>query len=120
MVRTSLSSATKQIRYSSDDKPTFNQNFTDRYGFSNQSTFDGIDLIQPRVGFEWFATDDSARTPSLKSPSKPQRSVRLNSISKHAFKERSAGLDSINQHVSVAHSSKPIVLLPWRSRLTPI
>ncbi|WP_350609797.1 hypothetical protein, partial [Pseudoalteromonas sp. 41-MNA-CIBAN-0057] len=43
--------------YSSDDKPTLNQNFTNRYGFSNQSTFDGIDLIQPRVGFEWYATD---------------------------------------------------------------
>ena len=28
-----------------------------RYGFSNQSTFDGVDLIQPRVGFQWYATD---------------------------------------------------------------
>ena len=44
-------------KYSSDDKPNLNQNFTDRYGYSNQATFDGIDLIQPRVGFEWYATD---------------------------------------------------------------
>ena len=53
----SLTFGLRYDSYSSDDKPTFNQNFTDRYGFSNQSTFDGIDLIQPRVGFEWFATD---------------------------------------------------------------
>ncbi|WP_064664179.1 TonB-dependent receptor [Pseudoalteromonas sp. MQS005] len=53
----SLTFGLRYDSYSSDDKPTFNQNFTDRYGFSNQSTFDGIDLIQPRVGFEWYATD---------------------------------------------------------------
>tara|TARA_Y100000758_G_scaffold301653_1_gene267945 strand:- start:731 stop:3853 length:3123 start_codon:yes stop_codon:yes gene_type:complete len=45
-------------KYTSDDVPNFNQNFTDRYGFSNQSTFDGIDLLQPRVGFQWYATDE--------------------------------------------------------------
>ncbi|MEI8626173.1 TonB-dependent receptor [Pseudoalteromonas sp. B137] len=45
-------------KYTSDDVPNFNQNFTDRYGYSNQSTFDGIDLIQPRVGFQWYATDE--------------------------------------------------------------
>ena len=45
-------------KYTSDDVPNFNQNYTDRYGFSNQSTFDGIDLLQPRVGFQWYATDE--------------------------------------------------------------
>ena len=44
-------------KYTSDDNPNYNENFTNRYGFSNQATFDGIDLIQPRVGFEWYATD---------------------------------------------------------------
>ncbi|ALQ56667.1 Putative Outer membrane protein with a TonB box [Pseudoalteromonas issachenkonii] len=53
----SLTFGLRYDSYSSDDKPTLNQNFTNRYGFSNQSTFDGIDLIQPRVGFEWYATD---------------------------------------------------------------
>ncbi|WP_404343202.1 carboxypeptidase regulatory-like domain-containing protein [Pseudoalteromonas mariniglutinosa] len=53
----SLTFGLRYDSYSSDDKPTFNQNFTDRYGFSNQSTFDGVDLLQPRVGFEWYATD---------------------------------------------------------------
>lgn len=53
----SLTFGLRYDSYSSDDKPTYNENFTNRYGFSNQSTFDGIDLIQPRVGFEWYATD---------------------------------------------------------------
>ncbi|MBC7009281.1 TonB-dependent receptor [Pseudoalteromonas sp. BZK2] len=54
-------------KYTSDDKPNYNKNFADRYqneelydfgpNFDNQGTFDGIDLIQPRVGFEWYATD---------------------------------------------------------------
>ncbi|MBQ4833715.1 TonB-dependent receptor [Pseudoalteromonas sp. MMG010] len=45
-------------RYTSDDTPNLNQNFTNRYGFSNQSTFDGIDLLQPRIGFQWYANDE--------------------------------------------------------------
>ena len=53
----SLTFGLRYDKYSSDDKPNLNQNFTDRYGYSNQATFDGIDLIQPRVGFEWYATD---------------------------------------------------------------
>ncbi|WP_024611126.1 TonB-dependent receptor [Pseudoalteromonas sp. TB64] len=53
----SLTFGLRYDKYTSDDKPTLNQNYTDRYGFSNQATFDGIDLIQPRVGFEWYATD---------------------------------------------------------------
>ena len=44
--------------YTSDDKPTLNTNFLTRYGYSNQSTMDGIDLLQPRIGFNWSASDD--------------------------------------------------------------
>ena len=44
--------------YTSDDLPTHNQNFEDRYGFSNAQNMDGIDLIQPRFGFNWAMTDD--------------------------------------------------------------
>ena len=33
----------------------FNPNFQTRYGFSNQSTFDGKGLLQPRLGFNWKA-----------------------------------------------------------------
>ena len=43
--------------YTSDDTPTHNQNFEDRYGFSNAQNLDGVDLIQPRFGFNWTATD---------------------------------------------------------------
>ncbi|MEL0641796.1 TonB-dependent receptor [Pseudoalteromonas aliena] len=45
-------------KYTSDDVPNANANFASRYGFSNQATFDGIDLLQPRVGFQWYATDE--------------------------------------------------------------
>ncbi|MEI8703780.1 TonB-dependent receptor [Pseudoalteromonas sp. B62] len=53
----SLTFGLRYDNYTSDDKPTLNENYTARYGFSNQSTFDGIDLVQPRIGFEWYATD---------------------------------------------------------------
>jgi outer membrane receptor for ferrienterochelin and colicin len=43
--------------YTSSDAPNVNQNYIDRYGFSNATTFDGVDLIQPRLGFSWEATD---------------------------------------------------------------
>lgn len=43
--------------YTSDDKPTNNPNFEDRYGYSNAQNLDGVDLIQPRFGFNWTASD---------------------------------------------------------------
>ena len=43
--------------YTSDDKPTHNQNFEDRYGYSNAQNLDGVDLVQPRFGFNWTAND---------------------------------------------------------------
>jgi outer membrane receptor for ferrienterochelin and colicin len=39
--------------YKSDSLPPLNQNFVNRYGFDNQETFDGRDLISPRVGLTW-------------------------------------------------------------------
>jgi hypothetical protein len=42
--------------FSSGDKPLLNENFTNRYGFSNQSTLDGRDLFMPRIGFNWHWT----------------------------------------------------------------
>ncbi len=39
--------------YKSDDQPIFNPVFQQRYGFTNQQTFDGLDLIQPRIGLTW-------------------------------------------------------------------
>jgi len=43
--------------YTSDDVPTHNQNFEDRYGFSNAQNLDGVDLLQPRLGLNWTVDD---------------------------------------------------------------
>jgi outer membrane receptor protein involved in Fe transport len=32
---------------------TFNQNFTNRYGFRNTTSIDGVSVFQPRFGFNW-------------------------------------------------------------------
>ncbi|MSQ92497.1 MAG: TonB-dependent receptor, partial [Gammaproteobacteria bacterium] len=40
-------------KYSSSDLPLLNTNFAGRYGYSNQETLDGRDLIMPRIGFNW-------------------------------------------------------------------
>lgn len=39
--------------YTSGDSPPFNSNFLARNGFSNQGTFDGLSLLQPRLGLTW-------------------------------------------------------------------
>ncbi len=44
-------------RLSSDDKPTLNENFVNTYGFSNQENLDGLDIILPRIGFKYYATE---------------------------------------------------------------
>ena len=43
--------------YTSDDKPRYNAKFEERYGYANNANFDGIDLFQPRVGFNWNVND---------------------------------------------------------------
>jgi len=43
--------------YNSDDSPAFNQAFRTRYGFSNDETFDGLHLLQPRLGFTYELND---------------------------------------------------------------
>lgn len=44
-------------KYTSDDQPRYNAQFEERYGFANNANFDGIDLFQPRVGFNWVVDD---------------------------------------------------------------
>lgn len=39
--------------YQSSDLPTANPVFQQRYGFTNTQTFDGLDLVQPRLGLRW-------------------------------------------------------------------
>src|SRR5690606_10956466 len=44
--------------YSSSDEPRGNENFVNRYGFANNTTFDGESLLQPRVGVNWNLNDN--------------------------------------------------------------
>jgi hypothetical protein len=43
--------------YTSSDLPTENPNFIARNGFSNVRNFDGLSLLQPRLGFNWDISD---------------------------------------------------------------
>jgi outer membrane receptor for ferrienterochelin and colicin len=49
----SLIGGVRLDKYKSNDVPPLNENFVDRYGFDNQETFDGRELISPRVGLTW-------------------------------------------------------------------
>ena len=44
-------------RLSSDDKPTLNESFASTYGSTNQENLDGLDIILPRIGFKYYATE---------------------------------------------------------------
>lgn len=39
--------------YKSGDSPISNPSFNARYGFDNTQAFDGLDALQPRIGFTW-------------------------------------------------------------------
>ncbi len=43
--------------YITGDRPTFNQAFVNRHGFTNTSNLSGRDLFQPRFGATWRASD---------------------------------------------------------------
>lgn len=52
---------TAGLRYEllmADDEPALNEDFEERYGFSNQENLDGLDIILPRLGVTWTVTDD--------------------------------------------------------------
>lgn len=44
--------------YGGDSKPATNQNFVNRYGFSNTAYIDGRGIFQPRVGLDFKPTSD--------------------------------------------------------------
>jgi outer membrane receptor for ferrienterochelin and colicin len=44
--------------YTSNDEPAFNQFFFDRQGYANTYTIDGLNLLQPRLGFNWSINPD--------------------------------------------------------------
>lgn len=53
-----LTAGLRYERLGSDDKPTFNQDVFDRTGYSNTNNLDGVDILLPRLGFTYRATDD--------------------------------------------------------------
>jgi outer membrane receptor for ferrienterochelin and colicin len=48
-----LQAGLRMDSYTGSDKPPLNTNFQQRYGFTNQATLDGRDLVMPRIGFNW-------------------------------------------------------------------
>jgi outer membrane receptor for ferrienterochelin and colicin len=52
-----LSLGVRYDLFGNDAKPPLNPNFLARYAFHNRETFNGRDVIQPRFGFNWQATD---------------------------------------------------------------
>lgn len=43
--------------YESNDLPIENPNYVSRYGFTNSVGYDGLDIMQPRIGLNWTAPD---------------------------------------------------------------
>ena len=43
--------------YETNDKPNLNEEFLADYGYGNDATLDGVDLLMPRVGFTWDIND---------------------------------------------------------------
>ncbi len=43
--------------FDTPDRPFFNQNFLERFGFANTATLNGRHLFQPRFGLNWQPTD---------------------------------------------------------------
>lgn len=43
--------------FANEERPPLNPDFVTRHGFSNRATFDGKGVLQPRVGFNYEATD---------------------------------------------------------------
>ncbi|NNM76114.1 TonB-dependent receptor plug domain-containing protein [Sphingomonas sp. ID1715] len=46
--------------YGGSSRPALNQNFTNRYGFTNQAYISGRGVFQPRIGFDYKPTSDIA------------------------------------------------------------
>ena len=44
--------------YGSEGEIRENANFVERYGYSNTGDIDGLDVILPRISFDWTPTDD--------------------------------------------------------------
>ena len=56
--RLTLIAGVRYDEYSTSNNPTANPVFEARYGFSNTQTFDGLDLVQPRIGLTYDMPDN--------------------------------------------------------------
>ncbi len=52
-----LSAGLRYEWYTSNDLPRANPGFYERNGYTNATNFDGMDLLQPRLGFNWDVND---------------------------------------------------------------
>lgn len=52
--------------YNGSDRPVLNQTFRNRYGFNNNTGFDGLDVLQPRFGFRFDAGENFAGYTTLR------------------------------------------------------
>lgn len=52
-----ITAGVRYERLSSGDEPNLNENFLQTYGYTNQENLDGADIILPRIGFKFYATD---------------------------------------------------------------
>ncbi|AXE65414.1 outer membrane receptor (OMR) family protein [Hyphomonas polymorpha PS728] len=53
-----LTAGLRYDTYTSGDEPLLNPRFQTAYGFANNATMDGRDLLQPRLGFKYDYTND--------------------------------------------------------------
>lgn len=56
--RLSLTAGLRVDLTESDSRPLFNQRLFDQTGFRNDGTIDGVEVLSPRFGFNWSATED--------------------------------------------------------------
>lgn len=54
----SINAGLRYDYYTSNDKPALNPYFLARNGFSNQTTYDGLDVLMPRLSFEFEPDND--------------------------------------------------------------
>jgi outer membrane receptor for ferrienterochelin and colicin len=54
----SVSYGLRYDSYTVDDKPALNPNFVSRYGFNNQTTYDDLSVVMPRLAATWRPMDN--------------------------------------------------------------
>lgn len=54
-----LTYGVRYSKFSNNDLPALNEFFVERHGYTNQFNYDGLDLLQPRIGFSYAMDDDT-------------------------------------------------------------